>query len=545
MYGETVIIPAIPDFIKEFGITYNTSSWILAAYLIAGAVMTPIFGKLSDIYGKKKIVLVIMCIYTIGVALGGFASNISFMIIARILQGIGISMFPIAFGIIKLQFPQEKLSIAQGIFTGVFTAGSGLGLALGGIIIFHYGWNFALLSMVPAAIILILIVRKVIHINEEDEKKQQQPQQQPKQPKVQKSKLEKEYCCVFTKIGNEEEEQEYFHPKINEVDNRGADLSMHDDKNNNNSSILKKIDIKGAIALSATIISFLMTLTFLGNIHSSSTMSGFIPVFIFSIVSIVSLMLFIVVERNLSAKQKAAKMPTTSTSSEASSSSMAATEAPLIDLNLLTNRIILLNNISLMILGITMFMVYQSISVLIRSPMPLGFGGNAISAANVQIPFTIIILVVSVSAGIIISKFGNIKPSLVGTIISTFGFFSLFLFHSSELLISANLAVVAIGLTLTRVGNWNILLEYTPKDSIGISLGMTAMLFFVGMATGHAIASIYMQANQISIIGSSLSFPSLESYNMIFITAFFISVISIALMLVLKKKMSNVIIRTS
>jgi MFS family permease len=544
MYGETVIIPAIPDFIKEFGITYNTSSWILAAYLIAGAVMTPIFGKLSDIYGKKKIVLVIMCIYTIGVALGGFASNISFMIIARILQGIGISMFPIAFGIIKLQFPQEKLSIAQGIFTGVFTAGSGLGLALGGLIIFHYGWHVALLSMVPAAIILILIVRKFIHIKEEEEKKQQQLQQQPQQTKVQKSKLGTEYCCVFTKIGNEEE-QEYFHPKINEVDNRGADLSMIDHKNNNNSSILKKIDIKGAIALSATIISFLMTVTFLGNIHSSSTMSGFIPVFIFSIVSIVSLMLFIVVERNLSAKQKAAKMPTTSTSSETSSSSMAATEAPLIDLNLLTNRIILLNNISLMILGITMFMVYQSISVLIRSPMPLGFGGNAISAANVQIPFTIIILVVSVSAGIIISKFGNIKPSLVGTIISTFGFFSLFLFHSSELLISANLAVVAIGLTLTRVGNWNILLEYTPKDSIGISLGMTAMLFFVGMATGPAIASIYMQANQISIIGSSLSFPSLESYNMIFITAFFISVISIALMLVLKKKMSNVIIGTS
>jgi MFS family permease len=544
MYGETVIIPAIPDFIKEFGITYNTSSWILAAYLIAGAVMTPIFGKLSDIYGKKKIVLVIMCIYTIGVALGGFASNISFMIIARILQGIGISMFPIAFGIIKLQFPQEKLSIAQGIFTGVFTAGSGLGLALGGLIIFHYGWHFALLSMVPAAIILILIVRKFIHIKEEEEKKQQQLQQQPQQTKVQKSKLGTEYCCVFTKIGNEEE-QEYFHPKINEVDNRGADLSMIDDKNNSNSSILKKIDIKGAIALSATIISFLMTLTFLGNIHSSSTMSGFIPVFIFSIVSIVSLMLFIVVERNLSAKQKAAKMPTTSTSSETSSSSMAATEAPLIDLNLLTNRIILLNNISLMILGITMFMVYQSISVLIRSPMPLGFGGNAISAANVQIPFTIIILVVSVSAGIIISKFGNIKPSLVGTIISTFGFFSLFLFHSSELLISANLAIIAIGLTLTRVGNWNILLEYTPKDSIGISLGMTAMLFFVGMATGPAIASIYMQANQISIIGSSLSFPSLESYNMIFITAFFISVISIALMLVLKNKMSNVIIGTS
>ena len=529
MYGETVIIPAIPDFIKEFGITYTTSSWILAAFLIAGAVMTPIAGKLSDIYGKKKIVLIIMCIYTIGVALGGFASNISFMIFARILQGIGISMFPIAFGMLKLQFPKEKLSIAQGIFTGVFTAGSAIGLALGGTIIYHYGWHFALLSMVPAAIILILIVRKFIHIKEEEEKKQQQLQQQPqKQSKVQKSKLGTEYCCVFTKIGNE---QEYFHHHHNSA----ADLSMHDDKNNNN--LLQKIDIKGAITLSVTIISFLMALSYLENIHSL-TMSDFMPTVILSIVSIVSLTLFIIVERKISAKVKAAKkIPTSSLPS--SSSSMVAPYSPLIDLNLLANRIILLNNISLMILGITMFMVYQSISVLVRSPMPLGFGGNAISAANVQIPFTIIILVVSVSAGIIISKFGNVNPSLVGTIITTFGFFSLFLFHSSELLISANLAVIAIGLTLTRVGNWNILLEYTPKDSIGISLGMTAMLFFVGMAIGPAIAGIYLQSNQMSILGSSLSFPSLQSYNMIFITAFFISVISIALMLVLKKKMSN------
>ena len=45
MYGETMVLPAIPDFIKDFNISYNTSSWILSAYLIAGAVMTPIAGK--------------------------------------------------------------------------------------------------------------------------------------------------------------------------------------------------------------------------------------------------------------------------------------------------------------------------------------------------------------------------------------------------------------------------------------------------------------------------------------------------------------------
>jgi MFS family permease len=80
--------------------------------------MTPIAGKLSDIYGKKKIVLIIMCIYTIGVALGGFASNISFMIFARILQGIGISMFPVAFGMLKLQFPKERKRLLREYLQG-------------------------------------------------------------------------------------------------------------------------------------------------------------------------------------------------------------------------------------------------------------------------------------------------------------------------------------------------------------------------------------------------------------------------------------------
>jgi Arabinose efflux permease len=54
MYGETMLLPAIPDIIKEFHISYTTSSWILSAYLIAGAVATPVGGKLSDIYGRKK-----------------------------------------------------------------------------------------------------------------------------------------------------------------------------------------------------------------------------------------------------------------------------------------------------------------------------------------------------------------------------------------------------------------------------------------------------------------------------------------------------------
>src|ERR671915_2237073 len=80
MYGETMILPAIPDFIRDFNISYITSSWLLSSYIIAAAVMTPIGGKLSDIYGKKKILLIIMAVYTIGIMAGRFATNMEFMI---------------------------------------------------------------------------------------------------------------------------------------------------------------------------------------------------------------------------------------------------------------------------------------------------------------------------------------------------------------------------------------------------------------------------------------------------------------------------------
>ena len=76
MYAETMLIPAIPTLIKDFHVSYGLSSWLLTAYLISGAVMTPIAGKLSDIYGRKKMLLIIMAIYAGGVICGGFAINI-------------------------------------------------------------------------------------------------------------------------------------------------------------------------------------------------------------------------------------------------------------------------------------------------------------------------------------------------------------------------------------------------------------------------------------------------------------------------------------
>ena len=104
LYAETMLVPAIPHLINEFDITYSISSWILSSYLISGAISVPIAGKLSDIYGRKKILLIVMMIYTLGVIGGALSVDTYSLLFSRTVQGIGMSVFPIVFAIVQDQF---------------------------------------------------------------------------------------------------------------------------------------------------------------------------------------------------------------------------------------------------------------------------------------------------------------------------------------------------------------------------------------------------------------------------------------------------------
>ncbi|MFL6342809.1 MAG: MFS transporter [Nitrososphaeraceae archaeon] len=493
MYGETMLLPAIRDIITDFDISYSTSSWILTAYLIAGAVATPIAGKLSDIYGRKKIVLIILIIYILGISAGGFSTNISFLLVARVIQGIGISMFPIAFGIIRDQLAKDKLAIGIGVFSSMFAAGSVVGLAVGGSIIQSFGWHATFLSIVPVAIALWIIINRSIHGDNNER-----------------------LIGIAEKQGNSVEESDANTMSSND------DSPKHDRVGDNSSSDRRRpsLDIKGTIALAVTIASFLLTLTYIGSTSASSSSNDsvyhiHITVISLGLLSIGSLILFVLIERRAS--------------------------SPLIELSLITHKILLPANIIILIFGMTMFMVYQTIPILVRSPHPLGFGGDAIASAMIQLPFMIIFLIFAPSSGFIVSKIGNLKPTVVGTIIMTIGFFSLFIFHSTESMVAINLAIVASGISLIQVGAFNITMEYTPMQFSGVSLGMSVVLVLIGSSIGPAIAAIYMQTYQQEVAkgvsNTGTFFPSPISYNMIFLTAALVSTISIALVIVLRRRM--------
>src|SRR2546427_13273582 len=114
--------------------------------------------------------------------------------------------------------------------------------------------------------------------------------------------------------------------------------------------------------------------------------------------------------------------------------------------------------------GITIFMIYPTIVQLVRSPIPLGFGGDAIAAANVQLPFMVMFLIFARVTPFIINKIGSIKPGIIGGTISLIGAIGLLICHSTEFAVSANLALIASGLSRTMTATWNMAVVSSPNE---------------------------------------------------------------------------------
>jgi MFS family permease len=461
-FSETMLLPALPEIIQDFSISYGTAAWIFSAYLIVAAVMTPVAGRLSDLYGKKKVLIILLTIYIAGLAAGGFADNISFLLATRIIQGVGLAAVPAAFSLLRDTFPPAKLAIAVGVFGSAYSAGSVVGLLAGATIIQNFGWHATFLAIVPFSALVTFLIAKFVKENKRGQ-----------------------------------------HQLI--AANAVSEGTLSNKKRSSSASSLS-IDIKGVLALSATITSFLIALTLIQTGVNSENLLQIAAAFV---ASAISLSVFVILERRI--------VP------------------PFLDLRLLRHKILLPSYILLIATGITMFMIYPTIVQLVRSPIPLGFGGDSVDAANVQLPFMVMFLIFSGITPFIINRIGSIKPTIIGAIISLVGGFSLLMFHSTEFAVSANLAVIASGLSLTITATWNMVVSGSPKEFTGISVGVGALLLFIGMAIGPALAGVYM-GNQEVVAGVEGSYPSPGSYNLVFLTGGLLSAVSLGFALMLIRR---------
>lgn len=457
-FSETMLLPAIPEIMKDFRIPYGTAAWIFSSYLIVAAVMTPIAGKMSDLYGKKKILLMLLTLYVAGITAGGFAHNITFLLMSRIIQGIGLAAVPAAFSLLRDTFPPAKLAIAVGVFGSAYSAGSVVGLLAGATIIQMFGWHSTFLSIVPFAAAVTVMIAKFVQENK----------------------------AQIAAQGNTQQST---------------------DKKKQHTS--PTIDIKGALALSITVISFLIALTLVQSGINPKTLSQIEIAFI---ASAISLAIFVLIERRV--------------------------PSPLVDMRLLKDKTLMPSYIIAIATGITMFMAYPAIVQLVRNPVPLGFGGSAVDAANVQLPFMIMFLVFSSITPLIINRIGKLNPIIIGTIVSLIGSVGLLVFHSTKPAVSINLAIIASGLSMTITATWNVIVSSSPKSFVGISVGVGALLLFIGMSIGPALTGVYMENHQ-TIKGVQGSYPSLGSYNLVCLTSGLLSAVSLGFVLLLRRRVAQ------
>lgn len=155
---STVISTAMPTIVNDLG-GLDRYSWVFSIYLLASTTTVPVFGKLSDIYGRTPVYLVGMGLFLIGSLLCGLATSMTQLIIYRAIQGVGAGgLLPLTFIIIGDSFTVEQRARVQGVFSSVWGVSSVVGPLLGGFLVDSVAWQWVFyINIVPGIIAALLV----------------------------------------------------------------------------------------------------------------------------------------------------------------------------------------------------------------------------------------------------------------------------------------------------------------------------------------------------------------------------------------------------
>ncbi|MFD9204285.1 MFS transporter, partial [Streptomyces anthocyanicus] len=109
---QTLLVPVIKDLPELLGTSPGNATWVMTSTLLAGAVSTPIMGRLGDLYGKRRMLIASLAVMVVGSLVAGFTSELLVMIVGRALQGFAMGAIPLGIGLMRDGLPREKLGSA-------------------------------------------------------------------------------------------------------------------------------------------------------------------------------------------------------------------------------------------------------------------------------------------------------------------------------------------------------------------------------------------------------------------------------------------------
>jgi EmrB/QacA subfamily drug resistance transporter len=159
---SSAVIPALPVIQRDLHTTETGVTWLLTGFLLSASVGTAIIGKLGDLYGKRRMLIWTLIVLSAGTLLAAVAGSLTLVIVARVIQGVAGGIFPLAFSIMRDEFPPDKVPGSIGLMSSTLGIGGGGGLVVGGLIAEHLSWHWLfwvpLLPMVAAAVCTAIFI---------------------------------------------------------------------------------------------------------------------------------------------------------------------------------------------------------------------------------------------------------------------------------------------------------------------------------------------------------------------------------------------------
>jgi MFS family permease len=136
---QTLVVPVVANIRADLGVSTTSASWVVTANLLAAAVLTPMLGRLGDLYGRRPVMTGVLVVVLLGSVLAATTSSLPLLLLARVMQAASFGLFPLSIGVLREELPPRRLTGAMALVSGMLAVGAGLGLVVTGLLMRHDG----------------------------------------------------------------------------------------------------------------------------------------------------------------------------------------------------------------------------------------------------------------------------------------------------------------------------------------------------------------------------------------------------------------------
>jgi EmrB/QacA subfamily drug resistance transporter len=161
---QSLVAPALSTIGRDLNASTADVSWMLTAYLLAASVLTPVLGRLGDMVGKRRVLIGVLAVLSVGTLLAALAPSLAVLIVARVLQGAAGAILPLSIGIVRDELPRERVGVTVGLLSAIFGVGAGVGIVAAGPIVEHLSWHW--LFWLPLVLVVIALLGAIFGMRE-------------------------------------------------------------------------------------------------------------------------------------------------------------------------------------------------------------------------------------------------------------------------------------------------------------------------------------------------------------------------------------------